>query len=175
MSFTLSEIDDCGHDSFYDFGRCLYKYTDCGPWVTAVLLDGTEVYYEDREARELPMSTVVDHVKVGSIVEGSDVYVGPFDVHDPKKFGKVVESIDDEADFYWKRDNTYLFTITRPGYTDVVVRENWGDVEWESGFPFWIRRTHRQELEAIMHDPDGEEWTIGPYTMKLVDQSWDTY
>lgn len=180
MSFKLSEIDDGGHETFYRFGRCLYKYTDCGPWVVAVLLDGTEVYYESAEGNALSMDTVVDHVRVGSIVEGSDVEIGPYEVTDPKDFYKVVEQVNDEASFYWDRDNTNLYEVERPGYTTVYFRESWGDITWEDGYPFWIRKTHFKELVRLALEEyedwdDGDSRTVGPYTITKVDQSYYTY
>lgn len=176
MSFKLSVIDECGHSNFYQFGRCLYKYTGCGPWVVAVLLDGTEVYYKSAEGDALSMDTVVDYVKVGSIVEGSDVEIGPYEVHDPAEFWDTVTTVDEEASFYWDRDNTQLFEIERDGYTTVYVRNRWGDIEWENGFPFWIRRVWRDEIIEITNDPEeSEEWTVGPYTLRLIDQGSIAY
>lgn len=101
----ISDYDSCGHEHFHEFGRCLYKYTDCGPWVTAVLPDGREIYYEDKEAWELPMDTEVECLRVGSIVEGSEVYVGPYDVEDPKEFWKVVEDVNQQAIDAWEECN----------------------------------------------------------------------
>lgn len=101
----ISDFDDCGHDSFGDFGRCLYKYTSCGPWVVAVLMNGKKIYYEDKEAWKLPMDTEVQCLRVGSIVEGSGVEVGPFDVHNPKDFSNIVSHIDAECAFIWGEEN----------------------------------------------------------------------
>lgn len=127
----ISDYDDCGHEHFHEFGRCLYKYTDCGPWVTAVLPDGREVYYDDKEAWELPMDTEVKCIRVGSIVEGSDVYVGPYDVEDPKEFSKTVKDIDEECTFFWRRDNLDHFRLIRAGEVIGYITCGWGEFELE--------------------------------------------
>jgi hypothetical protein len=177
MSFKLSEL--CGHhDTFYRFGRSLYKYTDCGPWVVAVLLDGTDIYYESDDARSLLMDTVVDHVRVGSIVEGSDVDVGPFEVHDPTEFFDTVQAVTDEASFYWRRDNTELYSIEAGGFDTIYFCLNWGAIEWEGGFPYWIRRTHRQAILKAVRTQDLPYSTtiqVGPWAVQHLDQGHHTY
>ena len=125
----ISDYDSCGHEHFYSFGRCLYKYTDCGPWVVAVLMDDREVYYEDKEAWELPMETEVKYLRVGSIVEGSDVEVGPYDVEDPKEFSKTVKDINDECTFFWRRDNLDHFRLIRGGKDIGYITCGWGEFE----------------------------------------------
>lgn len=175
--FKLSDISK-EYSSFYRFARNVYKYTACGPWVRAVLPDGTKVYYESDEGYALPMDTVVDHVEVGSIVEGSDVEVGPYEVHDPKDFWEVVAGVNDEASFYWELDNTDLYSVTKDGFDNVVFRLNWGNITWETGFPHWIRGTtrnkivrfakYRKEMNYESVDIDG--WTVQPE-----DQSGYTY
>jgi hypothetical protein len=115
-------------------------------------------------------------VKVGSIVEGSDVEIGPYEVTDPTKFNETLDEVNSEASFYWDRDNTQLFEIEREGYTTVYLRNSWGDIQWESGFPFWVRRVWRDEIIEITNDPEeSEEWTVGPYTLRLIDQGSMTY
>lgn len=127
----ISEYTDCDYESFGSFGRALYKYTGCGPWVVAVLLDGREIYCEDKEAWKLPMETEVQYLRVGSIVEGSDVDVGPFDVEDPKEFWGTVKQIDEECDFYWKRDNLDHFYLRRNGDIIGYITCGWGEFELE--------------------------------------------
>ena len=49
-------------------------------------------------------------IKVGSIVEGSDVEIGPRELLFPfsgKDLDAAIQGIDDEASFYWDRDNSY--------------------------------------------------------------------
>jgi hypothetical protein len=113
-----------GSDNLYDFGRSLYKAIDCGPWTTALLRDGAEVYYGD----DLPVGfdpLNVTALKIGSIVEGSDVEVGPVTLTFPfseEEFNDAVESINNEAKFYWERDNLDTYRIEIDGvevFTDV--------------------------------------------------------
>lgn len=127
----ISDFDDCGHDSFGEFGRCLYKYTDCGPWVVAVLKDGREIYYGDKEAWELTMDTEIKCLRVGSIVEGSDVEVGPFDVEDPKEFSATIKQIDEECTFFWRRDNLDHFYLKRKDDFIGYIVCGWGEFELE--------------------------------------------
>lgn len=127
----ISEYDECGHENFHEFGRCLYKYTDCGPWVVAVLMDGQEIYYDNKEAWELPMDTEVRYLKVGSIVEGSDVEVGPYEVEDPKEFWKTVKDINDECDFFWRRDNLDHFRLLRKDKCIGYLECGWGECTLE--------------------------------------------
>lgn len=39
-------LDSHGYESPYQFGRSLYKYTDCGPWTVFLTPDGEKVYYK---------------------------------------------------------------------------------------------------------------------------------
>lgn len=92
-------------ETFAELGRAVYKYTDCGPWISAILADGTEVYYGSVEAQALSMQTVVRAVKVGSIVEGSDVEIGPYMVTRARDFWKTVEQVNREASDEWEIAN----------------------------------------------------------------------
>lgn len=91
--------------TFADLGRAVYKYTDCGPWIVAVLLDGSEVYYTSPEAHALSMDTVVRAIRVGSIVEGSDADVGPYEVTRARDFWPTVERVNEEAVIEWHDAN----------------------------------------------------------------------
>lgn len=97
----LSRLDECGHQTFASFGRCVYKYTDCGPWIVAVLRNGKEVGYTDPAADTLGMNTDVRAIKVGSIVEGSDAEIGPYEVTEAEDFWPTVERVNREASDAW--------------------------------------------------------------------------
>lgn len=102
----FSEPFGCGDESFYRLGRSVYKYTDCGPWMTAVLPDGEEIYYESERANSIGPDTEIAYLVVGSIVEGWDGDgVGPIEVHDPKNLSEVLTEINDAACSIWKEVN----------------------------------------------------------------------
>ena len=102
----LSAYADGMHfENFAAFGRAVYKYTDCGPWVAAVLPNGNEVYYADLNGLKLKMSTRVVAVKVGSIVEGSDACIGPYRVTDPADFEATLQQVSAEANEAWHEAN----------------------------------------------------------------------
>ena len=115
-------IDEHSYDgTLFSFGRNIYKATACGPWITFVLSDGSEVYYEDQAAKvtleeleERGLSVV--GLNIGSIVEGSDVEIGPYylkidDEFTATVFWVAIDGIDDEAQFYWKRDNATYYSL----------------------------------------------------------------
>lgn len=103
-------LDRYGALSLYQFGRNLYKYTPCGPWVVFIVRDikTYDVYYESTEHHDFDFNKC-EGIKIGSIVEGSDVEVGPvelkFPFH-PNELEQALNDINHEADFYWRRDNT---------------------------------------------------------------------
>lgn len=117
-----------GYETPWEFGRALYKYTACGPWTSFRVASQPGdlrpyVYYEDEkasmdEAAQDWWETCIG-ITIGSIVEGSDVELSPVDLLFPFTDGDVdraVEGIDDEADFYWKRDNcTYISICNKRG------------------------------------------------------------
>lgn len=115
-------IDKHSYDgTLYSFGHLIYKETVCGPWVTFVLSDGSEVYYETEAAKvtleELEARGLsVVGLNIGSVVEGSDVEIGPYgleidDEFTTGAFWRVIDSVDDEAKFYWKRDNAAYYSL----------------------------------------------------------------
>lgn len=98
----------------YQFGRSLYKYTACGPWIVFLLADGSRVYYEDKRANETDWFAQCVGIQIGSIVEGSDVEVDSEPLMFPfteEQFDATVKAVDDEADFYWKRDNSTWYSV----------------------------------------------------------------
>lgn len=62
-------------------------------------------------------------IEIGSIVEGSDVEIEPQTLLFPftsDDLEGVLESINDEAEFYWKRDNTTYFKLTHKGTGEAI-------------------------------------------------------
>lgn len=66
--------------------RCVYKYTDCGAWIE----------WDD------------SGIRLGSIVEGSDDGVGPFNLRFPftkKAYWNTLQRIEDDAAAAWAEAN----------------------------------------------------------------------
>lgn len=91
--------------------RSLYKYTECGAYLSVQLHDGTWRHSGDLTGIE---NSNVRQLLVGSIVEGSDAEVcaDPIDLidyDDPQEavrvFNKTVEWVNDEACTLWHEVN----------------------------------------------------------------------
>lgn len=85
-----------------------------------------EVYYESDEANTL---TECAGIKMGSIVEGSEAYVDRDPMMFPftgQEFDEYVKGIDDEASFYWNRDNLDHYFITN-GEKEYYIESGWGE------------------------------------------------
>jgi hypothetical protein len=117
-----------GTDNFWEFAREIYRNTGCGPWLSLVLTEGREVYSGDRGADDPTQLDEPDiiGIRIGSIVEGSDVEVGPKYLRFPftsEDFEGALTDIHDEAFFYWERDNVQSYEVTsssgKPYYVDV--------------------------------------------------------
>jgi hypothetical protein len=137
-----------GGDNAYQAGRGLYKYTDCGPWIT-YLVEDREVYYESDEANTI---TECSGIKMGSIVEGSEAYVDREPMMFPftgKEFDAYVKSINDEASFYWERDNLDHYMVRR-GKREYFVAAGWGE---ELKLPKKLRET----VAAFLQNNELEE------------------
>lgn len=107
-------------ESPYEYGRNLYKATACGPWVSYTTPADKRgyIYYEDPLARRTKAKqdwwASCTGIEIGSIVEGSDVEVGPTKLVFPfteDELEKVVAEIDAEAGFYWDRDNSTYYNV----------------------------------------------------------------
>jgi len=95
-----------GCDSAWAFGRALYRDTDCGPWVRFLRKGNSPIYYEDAEAHH-PIALCIG-IEIGSIVEGSDVEIGPVTLMFPfssKKLRKTIQWVNDEAVAAWLEAN----------------------------------------------------------------------
>ena len=105
-------LGDNGSDmDVYSLGRSLYKYTECGPWLSVLLHDGTWKHTGDL------LDVKNDDVRgllVGSIVEGSDAEVKG-DLIDlllyedtaecVRDFLEQVEKVNAEASALWEEAN----------------------------------------------------------------------
>lgn len=112
--FSLADfLAKRGHETPWNFGRALYKYTDCGPW-TSFVVPGFgkrgQVYYEDKTAAEQGAAWWPQCVglQIGSIVEGSDAEVQPETLLWPftdAQLDRTVENINSEASMLWDEAN----------------------------------------------------------------------
>lgn len=107
-------LDAHDANNVQDLYRTIYKYTDCGPWLSVQLHDGT--WKHSHELRGIDNGNV-RALLVGSIVEGSDAEVLgrvidliAFDDEDgPQKaaeaFDHEVEEVNAEACALWHEAN----------------------------------------------------------------------
>lgn len=163
-------------NNFWRFGRSLYKYTDCGPWSRLVLTEDRNVYYESKGADD---PTLLDDpdiigIEIGSIVEGSDVEIGPEFLKFPfteKELWDTVEQINEEASFYWKRDNEDDFLIEVDG-NEYYITVGWG-IEFPEGLPENVKTFFEENYDEIsnMDDLSGTTWVEDGYTITKLDKS----
>ena len=142
----------------WNFYRSVYKSTACGPTIGFLLsnpeaepMQGPDdppsnwtplvwIYNSDLPDTPIAELDVVAGVSVSSIVEGSDVevegqkFTGEFEDND---FWKAVEAVNEEADFYWKRDNSRTWIINGPdGEECFVTRTAFsGEYDWPEEAP----------------------------------------
>lgn len=91
--------------------RSIYKYTECGPWLSVQTWDGRCFHCQDLHKVDMHE---VRYLLVGSIVEGSDAEVcaDPIDLVEcespeaaVKLFNRTVEWVNDEACALWNEAN----------------------------------------------------------------------
>ena len=90
-----------------------------------------DFYYENRE--EFDQAKCVG-LRIGSIVEGSEVEVSPVTLEFPfseEELDQAVKGIDEEASFYWERDNSKWYCLKSPDGEQFSFRETWGEVKWD--------------------------------------------
>ena len=164
-----------GNENFYQFGRSLYKYTACGPWCRLIMEDDSDIYYESDKANTKDINAVA--LEIGSIVEGSDVEIGPYRLDfpfDDETMWDVVEEINNEADFYWKRDNEDDFIIECGG-KEYVVTTGWG-FEYSEDTPESVKTFFENFYEDNYSDmEDGETRENSHYKVTKVDKSMFIY
>ena len=92
--------------------RSIYKYTECGPWLSVQTWDGRWFHCEDLDNVD---KNEVRYLLVGSIVEGSDAEVtaDPIDLVECESpeaavemFNRTVEWVNDEACALWEEANS---------------------------------------------------------------------
>jgi hypothetical protein len=126
---------ELGRDTPEGWAKSVYKSTPCGAWI----------------------KVGCDYVELGSIVEGSDVEIDPITLNWPfyaEEFWQALEEINDEAEFYWERDNSEWFYVD---FSPVGKPEQrfygrycWGSLEWaDADIPQYVDGKVRQWLENV--------------------------
>lgn len=118
MINNLTELlSKLGYETPAALGKAFYKYVSCGPWISFTVQDvpATTTGAIDIPAIEnsISPSHTFDHnkcvgIKFGSIIEGSEAEVGPYELRFPfeaDQVYKILCMIDEEADYLWDRDN----------------------------------------------------------------------
>lgn len=172
---TYNNIDELlaqdGNGSFYQWGRSLYKNVDCGPWCRLILEDGSDIYYESDKANN-PITNKVVALEIGSIVEGSDVEIGGYSLKFPftdNDLWGIVEQVNEEAKFYWDRDNTDDYFIEVDGNT-YYLKTGWG-LEFSENTPQSVKNFVDNFIDDIEEMEDGEEIEIQDYKISKMDKS----
>lgn len=89
--------------------RSIYKYTDCGPWLSVQTWDGRRFHCQDLHKVN---KDEVRYLLVGSIVEdsGAEVEADPIDLLEcespedaVKRFYATVEWVNNEATYLWEQ------------------------------------------------------------------------
>jgi hypothetical protein len=133
-------------------------------WVTAsmdVPAEELEVYYEKVWEDQQVTNENCLGIKIGSIVEGSDFYSGPFVHYFPfaiKDFERSVEYMESETEFYWERDNSAWYHVRRKDeHSDQYsAHEVWGDIKWDSDKP--RSRKLKEAITAFLRDPKNKDY-----------------
>lgn len=189
---TISNLRDfaalMGEDDPRRLPRALYKATACGASLGLTMPDESRLYEGRPGWDALTLDTPVAGVSVSSIVEGSDVEVCPRYLDFPftaAEWDKAVESVEDEADFYWRRDNLDHFCVTRPGVMHagaVEALDVGGGVvlfHGAAGEPGALTPGERQAVVAAVmawEDPEPEQKRkVGDLTVECYSQDDFTY
>ena len=130
-TMTVNEFVGYEVESFAQWGRAVYKWTDCGPWTATLLPDGREVYYEDAEAREIKGTDLIVGVRLGSNVEGWDGELPPYYCYSREEFDKALEELEEITSNIWELANGDFFIVHKDGANIGGAQNIWGDVKIE--------------------------------------------
>jgi len=157
---------DGGYDNFYQFGRSLYKFS-YGLWTRLILDDGSEVYYEDKSANTIPDNAVA--LEIGSIVEGSEVEIDAVRLTFPftdKELWETVESVNEEANFYWKRDNEDDYQVEYDGKFYYICGEEFPEDMSEN-----VKTFFDESYDEICELDDGDSLEKDGFKVTKIDKS----
>jgi hypothetical protein len=139
-----------------------------------------EVYYEDLRRGDPPPRVDNENcagIKIGSIVEGSEVCYGPDTFMFPfeaEKFDRSVENMKAETSFYWVRDNSTWYVV-RVRDREYYCHRNWDELKWDGNKP-----SHKivKALEALTGGNDYDKIPEMPHvyrTPRESDKDWKPY
>ena len=171
MNPILHMVQKDSLGNLYSFYRGIYKSVACGPMI-GFRINGRWIY-----GSELPNTPVeelkgtVDGIWVKSIVEGSDVELDGYnfdaDTFDPKAFWEAVTGVNEEARFYWERDNSTWVDVF--GKHIGHLQETWGKFKWDN--PNEIPGEDRGMIERFVSDLETFEYDtpypVGEYQVSV--------
>ncbi len=110
-------------DTPYGFYRAIYKN---GPGLTIGMQfkNGDTLYNDDLRPQDEASVNDVTAVLVSSIVEGSEVEIGPVTVYEPFEFWQVVKQVSLDVSFYWERDNSLYLKMEAKGLPTIHIVES---------------------------------------------------
>ena len=197
MTNLVTELaEEFGADDLFGIYRPIYKYTDCGPSI-GFKIRGMPAEHEMREGapwREGEgdvwfycddlgrLGTFAEmeaaglegiEVSVSSIVEGSDAEIEgeKLPVTTSKEdFWKAVTAVDEEAKFYWERDNSTWFLLRQKGEesTQHAFHETWGDINHDGDMAPELLAA----VEKFIADGGNMTWTENSGTQTHKHMEW---
>ena len=183
--------------------RGAYKYTDCGPSI-GFCIRGLPEDHETRKGAswregdgdiwlycdDLGKLGTFDEMKangyeimgvsVSSIVEGSDVDIDGDQLCDTgtmptmDDWWKLLSAVDDEAKFYWDRDNSQWYSLMGPeNKVEHTFHNTWGEINWDGDIPKQLRAAAEEFINSDAADnmkygeyvdlPGADGWSICEY------------
>lgn len=142
--------------SLGNFYRAVYKGTDNGPGI-GFCINGKWVYNEDlykyENTDDFWEENDVTGVMISPYVEGSEVEVQSRTFTKPfitSQFWEANQEGDEEARFYWERDNSDWYMLEAPNGDFDVSKVCWG--EWVHGIV--TPEAVKKALEAMYSDDE---------------------
>ena len=97
-------METLGVDSPSSFGRAIYRWVDCGPWMDFLVEDGKTYYYSDEGTDEAVTNDNCVGIPIGSIVEGSDAEIAAEVLEFPftnEELWDLLDDINEQACYEW--------------------------------------------------------------------------
>jgi hypothetical protein len=98
-------------------------------------------------------------IRLGSIVEGSDVSCDTVELmfpFDTQSLEDALEGINQQAKFYWERDNSHWYIVKNEEGETFTFHETWGDIQWDRNPPENVQRAAQNFVNGDgMYNEDG--------------------